>query len=100
MAAVGPLLSFSIAAEDYTRGKPDPECFLLAARRLAVPPAQCMVFEDSAAGVRAAKAAGMACVALVREGRPRQDVSAADLVVRDLTDFDPDCLNPDRCPTA
>ncbi len=48
-----------VAAEDYTRGKPDPEPFLTAARLLHVPPAQCLVFEDAEAGIAAAKAAGM-----------------------------------------
>lgn len=53
-----------ITAEDVRRGKPDPEGFLLAASRLDVPIRECLVFEDSAAGVAAAKAAG-AQVAIV-----------------------------------
>jgi len=80
-------LSFFLASEDYERGKPDPACFLQAAERFGVPPDACMVFEDSAAGIRAAKAAGMHCTALVRKGRPRQNVSAADLALSDLADF-------------
>ncbi len=51
-----------VCAEDYTRGKPFPDPFLEAARRLGVPPGDCVVFEDSPAGVEAAEAAGMACV--------------------------------------
>ena len=51
-----------VCAEDYARGKPHPEPFLEAARRLQVPPEDCVVFEDSPAGVEAAQAAGMACV--------------------------------------
>ncbi len=51
-----------VCAEDYQRGKPFPDPFLEAARRLGVPPADCVVFEDSPAGVAAAAAAGMACV--------------------------------------
>jgi mannitol-1-/sugar-/sorbitol-6-phosphatase len=47
-----------IAAEDVERGKPAPDCFLLAAERLGVHIARCLVFEDSAAGVAAAEAAG------------------------------------------
>lgn len=80
-------LSLLLGAEDCSRGKPDPECFLKAASLLGVPPSECVVFEDSTAGVRAAKAAGMHCVALSREGSPKQDVSAADVVVADLADF-------------
>lgn len=51
-----------IAAEDYERGKPHPDPFLVAADRLGVPPGHCLVFEDTATGAEAAKAAGMACV--------------------------------------
>ena len=51
-----------IAAEDYRRGKPHPDPFLTAAARLGVEPAHCLVFEDTATGAEAARAAGMACV--------------------------------------
>ena len=56
------LFDVMVCAEDYTRGKPAPDCFLTTAERLGVPPAECLVFEDSPAGIAAAKAAGMACV--------------------------------------
>ena len=59
-----PIPKVMITAEDVQRGKPDPEGFLLAARRLGVRIEQCLVFEDSPAGVAAAKAAG-AHVAIV-----------------------------------
>jgi HAD superfamily hydrolase (TIGR01509 family) len=51
-----------IAAEDYDRGKPHPDPFLTAAARLQVAPAHCLVFEDTATGAEAARAAGMAWV--------------------------------------
>lgn len=51
-----------VCAEDYTRAKPDPEAFLLAAAGLGVAPEHCVVFEDTDLGVAAATAAGMACV--------------------------------------
>jgi beta-phosphoglucomutase-like phosphatase (HAD superfamily) len=84
---VGGLVRFHLGSEDYAPGKPDPACFLLAARRLGVDPVRCLVFEDSWAGVQAARAAGMWCVALVRPGRPAQDVAAASLVLDDLDRF-------------
>jgi HAD superfamily hydrolase (TIGR01509 family) len=93
------LLRFYLGAEDYGSGKPHPDCYLMAARRLAIPPADCLVFEDSEAGVRAAKSAGMRCVALRRHGAPPQTLEPADLVVADLSDFDPDSLTP-RTPTG
>jgi beta-phosphoglucomutase-like phosphatase (HAD superfamily) len=59
---------------------------------LGVDPKACVVFEDSAAGIGGAKAAGMRCVALARPGAPKQDVSAADLVLEDLAGFQPGLL--------
>jgi HAD superfamily hydrolase (TIGR01509 family) len=51
-----------VCAGDYKNSKPDPEAFLLAASRLGVEPARCLVFEDTETGIRAATAAGMASV--------------------------------------
>ncbi len=51
-----------VCAEDYKHGKPAPDCFLLAAERLGVAPADCLVFEDTELGIEAATAAGMASV--------------------------------------
>ncbi len=89
MMGIGDDLRFLLGADDYAPGKPDPACYRLAAERLDLPPAACLVFEDSAAGVAAAKAAGMWCVAYTPPGRPIPDIAAADLVLTDLADFDP-----------
>ena len=51
-----------VCAEDCARGKPHPDPFVEAARRLGVPPGDCLAFEDSPAGVESARAAGMECV--------------------------------------
>ena len=53
-----------ITGMDVRESKPDPAIFLLAAKRLGIPPADCMVFEDSPPGIRAGKAAGCRCIAL------------------------------------
>jgi sugar-phosphatase len=89
---IGDALRFFLGADDYSPGKPHPAGYLLAAERLRVPPADCLVFEDSEAGLRAAKAAGMRCVVLLRDVRNSQDFSTADLVLADLADFDPATL--------
>jgi sugar-phosphatase len=66
-----------VTAEDVERGKPDPSCYLLAAERLGVSPADAVVFEDAEAGLRAGLAAGMRCVVVgdlqgdVTRGLPR-----------------------------
>jgi HAD superfamily hydrolase (TIGR01509 family) len=55
-----------VCAEDYTMSKPDPEPYLVAAERLGVAPADCLVFEDTEMGVQAATAAGMASVKILQ----------------------------------
>lgn len=79
-----------VSSDDVSNGKPDPEGYLAAARLLGAEPRDCTVFEDSAAGVRAGKAAGMRVVALHLPDHPPQDVSAADAVLSDLSLYDPD----------
>ena len=88
MIDVEEILSFYLGSEDYMHGKPNPDCFLLAAKKLKLTPSECLVFEDSTAGVHAAKDAGMYCVALARKHSPRQDVSRADMILDDLSKFD------------
>ncbi|WP_299009465.1 HAD-IA family hydrolase [uncultured Caulobacter sp.] len=65
IAAAGlPSPAVMIAAEDVERGKPAPDCFLLAAQRLGHPIADCLVFEDAPAGIAAAEAAGASVVVI------------------------------------
>jgi beta-phosphoglucomutase len=78
-----------ITSEDTQRGKPDPQVFLLAAQRLGVAPVRCMVFEDAVAGVQAAHAGGMRCVAVRFVGHHPEAIlrqAGADLIVEKLTD--------------
>jgi beta-phosphoglucomutase len=79
------LIDTLVAAEDVHRGKPDPEVFLAAAQRLGVPPARCIVVEDAAAGIEAARRGGMRSV-----GVGPGDVGAADVVARSLADLPDD----------
>jgi beta-phosphoglucomutase len=69
-----------VTGRDVKRSKPDPECFLLAAERLSVPPERCVVFEDAPAGITAAKAAGMRCIAITSKGHTVERQREADLV--------------------
>jgi HAD superfamily hydrolase (TIGR01509 family) len=59
-----PLLGAVVTGDDVTRGKPAPDPYLLAARRLGVAPARCVAVEDSASGIRSAHAAGMTVLAV------------------------------------
>lgn len=72
-----------VTGHDVTEGKPSPQVFLLAARRLGVEPKNCIVVEDAVAGVVAAKSAGMYCVA-VTNTHPREKLKEADLIVDTL----------------
>ncbi|MFJ8940197.1 HAD family hydrolase [Streptomyces sp. NPDC102365] len=83
LAEVGIRPKNLVSADDITRGKPDPEPFLLAARRLGVDPARCVVFEDAPAGLQAGRAAGMTTVALTTTHRAAE--LTADIVVEDLS---------------
>ena len=74
-----------VSAEDVTAGKPDPQVFLAAAGKLNVPPAACVVVEDAAAGIEAARRAGMKCV-----GVSRTTALSADVFVRSLEELSGD----------
>jgi beta-phosphoglucomutase family hydrolase len=61
-----------VCAGDYKNAKPDPEPFLMAAHKLNVPPATCLVFEDTAMGIQAATAAGMQSVRILQPWERKQ----------------------------
>lgn len=73
-----------MTASDVRRAKPDPEIFLRAAERLGADPRSCLVAEDAPNGLRAARAAGMATVAVTTTHRADELVGLADVVVPDL----------------
>jgi beta-phosphoglucomutase len=76
-----------IGMEETQRGKPDPQVFQVAAERLGVPAPRCVVLEDAVAGVQAARAAGMKCVAVRFVGHHPEAAlrqAGADLVVDSL----------------
>jgi len=73
-----------VAIEQVRRGKPAPEIFLRAAKRLRVKPSECIVFEDALSGVEAAAAAGMPCVALSTTMPEKELRGKATLIVRNF----------------
>lgn len=82
------------SAEEEARGKPEPDVYLTAARKLGVDPAGCLALEDSPNGVLAAKAAGMKCIAVpepVLRNDPR--LARADAILGSLLEFDAACLS-------
>ncbi|MDT0303742.1 HAD-IA family hydrolase [Streptomonospora wellingtoniae] len=82
--AVGIDPPLMITADDVTAGKPDPEPYLLAARRLDADPARCVVFEDAPAGLASARAAGARTVAVTTTTPADELRPCADTVVADL----------------
>jgi beta-phosphoglucomutase len=77
-----------VAAQDVTRGKPDPQVFLAAASRLAVDPSRCVVVEDAAAGIEGARRAGMRSIGV--NARSPLD---AEVYVKSLSDLPPDAFD-------
>src|SRR4029078_3625153 len=75
--AIGPYFAAITSAEDVQRGKPDPQVFLLAAERVGVPRARCVVVEDAPAGVEGARRGGMRSIGV----RSSHAALPADIVV-------------------
>jgi HAD superfamily hydrolase (TIGR01509 family) len=86
------LLAFVLGAEDYGRGKPAPDGFLKAAEMLDVDASECVVVEDSSAGVAAGRAAGMHVLGLDRNDAMPQDFTGCEWLVHDLSEMDVDAV--------
>jgi beta-phosphoglucomutase len=87
LTGIAPYLNAVVAMEDTERGKPDPQVFLVAAEKIGVPASRCVVVEDAVAGVQAAKAGGMKCIAVTFVGHhPEAKLreAGAALVVKSL----------------
>ena len=75
-------------SDDVANVKPDPELFLLAAKKLGVAPSEAIIFEDSPSGIRAAKAAGILCIAIPNDITKSMDLSLAFKIVDSFLDLD------------
>lgn len=85
-----------VSSDEVAHGKPAPDVYLEAARRLGVDPGRCLVVEDSLNGVLAGKAAGMTVVLIPNASVPPASGAreAADVVLASMADLDPDALAP------
>ncbi len=84
---INDMFNVIIAKEDCAKLKPDPEPYLKTAEMLGVSPEDCIVIEDSAIGVEAAKKANMKCIAIPNKHTNKQDFSIADLVASSVEDI-------------
>ena len=80
--------TIQISGDRVKRGKPFPDIFLEALNKLHVLPQNCVVIEDSENGIKASKAAKIACIGFNNPNTEKQDLSMADLVIHDLTKLD------------
>lgn len=85
---IGKFFADMATSEDVTKGKPDPQVFLVAASKIKMPPSRCVVFEDAIVGIQAGKAAGMKVVA-VTTTNPASALHEADLIVDRLDTIPP-----------
>ncbi len=84
VTGIGHFFSALTSAEDVTRGKPDPQVYLLAAQRVGVLPARSIVIEDAPAGIEGARRSGMKCIGIL-SSHGHLD---ADIVVQSLEELD------------
>ncbi len=96
LAELAELFRATVSSEEVPRGKPMPDVYLEAARRLGYTPERCAAIEDSHAGIRSAKAAGMRVVAIPNPHYPpgEEAVAAADVVLESIADLTVDTVLP------
>ena len=85
--ALRPYFAHIVSGEDFAESKPHPAIFLRAAELAATPVSECIVIEDAANGVAAAKAAGIYCIAYASPHSAGQDLHQADRVIRDFSEL-------------
>jgi HAD superfamily hydrolase (TIGR01509 family) len=102
VSALAPFFEVTVSSEEVARGKPAPDVYLEAARRLGVEPARCVAIEDSASGIRSAHAAGMHVVAIPnRAFPPGADVLAqADIVLDSIEALGPETIREVERPST
>jgi HAD superfamily hydrolase (TIGR01509 family) len=94
VAGLAQYFEATVSSEEVPRGKPAPDVYLEAARRLGVVPERCAAIEDSHGGIRSAKAAGMRVIAFPNRGYPpdEESLAQADVVIRSLDELTPELV--------
>jgi HAD superfamily hydrolase (TIGR01509 family) len=95
LAGIAGLFRATVSSEEVERGKPAPDVYLEAARRVGIPPERCTAVEDSHAGIRSAKTAGMRVIAIPNAAYPpdQEALELADAVVRSLDELTVEVLS-------
>jgi HAD superfamily hydrolase (TIGR01509 family) len=95
-AGVASLFAATVSSEEVARGKPAPDVYLEAARRLGVDATRCAAVEDSHGGIRSANAAGMRVIAFPNPTYPpdEESLAQADVVIRSLDELTPSLVDP------
>jgi HAD superfamily hydrolase (TIGR01509 family) len=95
-SGLGRFFRATVSSEEVPRGKPAPDVYLEAARRLGAEPTRCAAVEDSENGIHAAKAAGMRTIAIPNPRYPpgAEALAAADVVLASIDDLSPDVVDP------
>jgi HAD superfamily hydrolase (TIGR01509 family) len=97
LSGLAPLFRATVSSEEVARGKPAPDVYLEAARRLGVTATNCAAVEDSANGILSAQAAGTRVIAIPNSRYPPDEeaLAAADVVLRSLRELTPDVVEGD-----
>lgn len=82
-----------VDGEDVSKGKPDPETYLIACEKLNLKPEECVVIEDAFEGIKAARTAGCKCIGIPAPKTVEQDLSEADVILNSLADINQDVIN-------
>jgi HAD superfamily hydrolase (TIGR01509 family) len=101
-SGLAPNFRATVSSEEVARGKPAPDVYREAARRLGVAASGCAAVEDSHSGIRSAKAAGMRVIAIPNPTYPPDDeaLAEADLVLTSLGELTPDAVDPSLSDTS
>jgi HAD superfamily hydrolase (TIGR01509 family) len=98
LAGLADMFAATVSSEEVPRGKPAPDVYLEAARRLGVDPLRCAAIEDSHSGIRSAKATGMRVIAVPNAAFPPGEdaLAEADVVLESLSELSPEVVDPSR----